>query len=175
MSVTAILVMAFSCDNPDVDTEKTTFSIRYSILNKDGVKTNLVKKGENFIFSLVITSTSDEDWYVDHGSLIASNFTELYKKTSGSDSLLGPAYSSAMCSFQSGVLIPSKGTFQVDIPWVADQSLTKIPSCGLSAKDNSYLPAGQYITKINGAIKLFRADVTHEIPFKDYNLSFQIQ
>jgi hypothetical protein len=168
--------MAFSCEGPAVDAKEPPFSISYTILNEDGVKTDNVNQGENFVFSLIITSTSNEDWYIDHGSLIASNFTELYKKTSsGSDSLLGPAYLSAVCSFQSGVLIPANGTFQVEIPWIADTSLTKVPSCGLSAKDNSYLPAGQYITRINGAIKLFRAGASREIPFKDYNLAFQIQ
>lgn len=176
LSTAGIILMAFSCNNSDVDPENAPFSVTYNIVNKEGVKTNSVKQGENFVFKLVITSASNEDWYVDHGALIASNFTELYKKTSGgSDSLLGPAYISAMCEFQSGVLIPAKGTFEIDIPWIADKSLTKVPSCGLSTKDNSYLTAGQYTTKINGAIKIFRADVTREIPFKDYNLAFQIQ
>lgn len=176
LSLTGIVSIAFSCVNSDVDAEDSPFSVRYTILNKDGIATNSVKEGENLVFSLTITSTSNEDWYIDHGSLITSNFTELYKQTSsGSDSLLGSAYVSAVCSFQSGVLIPAKGTFQVDIPWIADKSLTNVSSCSLSTKDNSYLPAGRYITKINGTIKLFRAEVTREIPFKEYNLAFQVQ
>ncbi len=176
LSTFGILLIAVSCNNADVDAKKRPVSVVYGIVNKEGVRTNRVNKGENFVFSLVITNTSDEDWYVDHGSVISSNFTELYKKSgSGSDSLLGPAYLSALCSFQSGVFIPAKGTYEVNIPWVEDKSLTKVPSCGLSTKQNSYLSEGQYTTKIEGAIKVFRADITREISLNEYNLTFQVQ
>ncbi|WP_146151598.1 hypothetical protein [Dyadobacter jiangsuensis] len=176
LSTAGIILMAFSCDKSSVDAEKLPLSVMYSIVNLKGERTNTVKEGENFIFSLVVTNTTDEEWYIEHGSVIASNFTEIYKKSSaGSDSLIGPAYVSAMCSFQSGVLIPAKGTYKVDIPWIADQSLTKVPSCGLSTKDNSFLPKGQYMTKMDGAIKVSRAGVGHEIPLNEYNLTFQIQ
>ena len=173
--VCGTLLMALSCENPNVDTEEPPFLISYNILNKEGTKTTIVDKGENFIFSLVITNTSDEDWYVDHGSVIGSNITELYKKTStGADSLHGSAYISAMCSFQSGVLIPAKGNYQTDIPWIADESITKVSSCGLSTKNNNYLPNGQYTTKMSGTIKIFRSEITHEIPLNKYNFAFQV-
>jgi hypothetical protein len=176
LSTAGIILMAFSCDNSSVDADKPPFSVTYSIVNMNGERTNTIKEGENFVFSLVVTSTSDEDWYIEHGSIIGSNFTELYKKSSAdSDSVVGSAYLSATCSFQNGVLIPAKGTYQVDIPWIADQSLTKVPSCGLSTKDNSFLPAGQYTTKIKGAIKVWRSEITRELPLSEHNLTFQIQ
>jgi len=176
LSIFGTLLMAASCEDPNVDIEESPFLISYNILNRNGTKTTTLNKDENFVFSLVITNTSDEAWYIDHRSVMGSNITELYKKTSaGTDSLLGSAYLSATCSFQSGVLIPAKGAYQVDIPWVADKSLTKVPSCGLSTKGNSYLLTGQYITKINGTIKVFRSEITREIPLNEYNLAFQVQ
>lgn len=167
--------MAFSCQGPSVDKDPS-FLITYEILNKDGAKTTTVKQGENFIFRLLITSTADEDWNIDHLSVVGSNFTQLFRKsTSREDSLVGQAYLSAMCTFQAAILIPAKGTFQVDVPWIADTSLTKVPSCSLLTLDNSYLPAGQYTTNNNGTIKLSRAESTHEIALKNYNLAFQVQ
>lgn len=167
--------MAFSCQGPSVDKDPS-FLITYDILNKDGAKTTTVNQGENFVFTLMITNTSDEDWYIDHQSIIGSNFTEIFKKSnSGQDSLVGQAYISAMCTFQSGDVIPAKGTYQIDIPWIADKSLTKVPSCSLLTKDNGYLPTGLYVTKINQAINVFRSDITRKIPLNEYNIAFQIQ
>ncbi|WP_221392514.1 hypothetical protein [Dyadobacter sp. NIV53] len=175
LTATGVLLMAFSCGNPNLDAEKP-FSITYNILNRDGTKTNTVKQGENFIFSLIITNNSDEEWYVDHGSLLGSDLAMLYSKSSvGNDTLIGRAYDSAICSFQAGVVIPANGHLEINIPWIADQLLTKFPSCGLNANVNRMLPAGWYAIKLDGKIIIFRSDITYEIPLRAYNSSFQVK
>ena len=174
--IVGTLLMTSGCNDPNLEADKLPFSISYNIINKDGVKTNKIEQNENFVFNLVVKNDSNEDWYISTQSLISSNFTELYKKSNtGADSLVGSAYLSALCSFEAGVMIPANGNYQVDIPWVADKSLTNVPSCGLNTKDNSYLPAGEYFTKIKGFIKIFRSEITHEIPLDDYNLIVTIQ
>lgn len=166
----------YSCKKSDVDANDSSFQLVHHITTVDGVKTNTVKQGDNFVFHLTISNNSDEEWYVNHQSIIASNITELYKKsTSGGDSLAGQAFTSAECSFQSGVSIPPRGTYQVSIPWIADKSVTRVPSCSLLTKNNIPLPAGHYKTNMQGNIQLFRSGLTRQISLTKHDVSFEIQ
>ena len=167
----AVSVITFSCSGPSIDGPPVTISHR--ILDETGRETNVIEEGHNFVFSIVVTNISDEDWYVDHGGIFGSGFASLY--AAGPDTLIGRPYASVGCTQQAGVTIPPGGEFRVEIPWIADESLTTTPSCFIIPGDQAALPPGRYVPRMTGDVAIFRADVNHRIPMNNYEDSFDIK
>jgi hypothetical protein len=177
-SIIISLMLAFGCGKVNTEPNQPPIEISCRILTTQGVETQSIRQGDNFVISFLATNKSNKDWYISHGSVMSSDFAILYSKLSeGSNglSLVGSPYASTICSFQAGVTIPANGSYRVDVPWVTDKSLTNTPGCGINIKTNLPLPVGYYTTDMSDTIEIFRSNETYKISLAQSNFAFNIE
>lgn len=177
-SIIISFMLAFGCGKVNTEPNQPPIEISCRILTTQGVETQSIRQGDNFVISFLATNKSNEDWYISHTSVVSSDFAQLYSKISeGSNSLslVGSPYASATCSFQAGIVISANSSYRVDVPWVADKSLTHTPGCGINAKTNLPLPVGYYTTDMSDTVEIFRSNETYKISLGKYNFNFNVE
>ncbi|NJO87802.1 MAG: hypothetical protein HC831_01730 [Chloroflexia bacterium] len=142
-TVALIPILFFGCN----EEEQTSIVAEYFIVNEEGIKTNSLKKGENFAFRLVFENKSYSDVHFNKMKPF-NEFCKLYRINEGVKTLVGQPFKTMFCEYK-GVfaVIPPGEKFILEVPWSNDQSSTLKRStivCGESETELGSLIPGNY-------------------------------
>ncbi|WP_318312877.1 hypothetical protein [Flagellimonas crocea] len=152
-----------NCTESSIEELKMAFCL----LDSTGIAKTQFKEGENIVFSLALTNTS-EDTIVIEQNIVDEDFFRVTEKSQQQD--MGTPQTGAWCEFSNApreIAIGPGDTFELTCPWILTESLKPVyPLC--KGQSNDVLPKGEYDVEhnLNFSFKVSQKEISTNNDFK---------